>query len=51
MSGHQAYTDSATIAQYLEYFFPSEPPLALEDEELEAKIKAATGGVFAAFAK
>lgn len=51
LSGHQAYTDSATIAQYLEYFFPSEPPLALEDEELEAKIKAATGGVFAAFAK
>jgi glutathione S-transferase len=47
----QAYTDSATIAQYLEYFFPSDPPLALEDEDTEAQIKAATGGVFGAFAR
>lgn len=49
----EAYTDSATITQYLEYFFPGEVPLTLEEEdpELEEEVKAATSGVFGAFAR
>lgn len=47
----QAYTDSSTITQYLEYFFPGERPLTIEDPELDEEVKAATGGVFGAFAR
>jgi hypothetical protein len=49
----QAYTDSATIAQYLDYFFPGDQDLSVEEEdpELHEEIKAATGGVFGAFAR
>lgn len=47
----KAYTDSSTITQYLEYFFPGERPLTIEDPELDEAVKAATGGVFGAFAR
>lgn len=49
----EAYTDSGTITQYLEYFFPGEEPLTVEDEnpELAEEVKTATSGVFGAFAR
>jgi hypothetical protein len=51
LNTHKAYTDSSTITQYLEYFFPGERPLTIEDPDLDEKVKAATGGVFGAFAR
>lgn len=49
----EAYTDSGTITQYLEYFFPGEQPLTLDEDDpaLDEEIKAATSGVFGAFAR
>ncbi|CAN0066750.1 unnamed protein product, partial [Hapterophycus canaliculatus] len=46
----EAYTESANIVDYIEYFYP-EPTLSIKDSDAVAKAKEATSGLFGTLAK
>ncbi|CAM9592732.1 unnamed protein product [Ectocarpus sp. 6 AP-2014] len=46
----EAYTESANIVDYVEYFYP-EPTLSIKDSDAVAKAKEVTSGVFGSLAK